>query len=368
MSDATRPAGLTVATFNIWGIPIASYASLSRPGRLGDVAAAAVLDSSPPPGDRVVLCFQEAWAFKTGCGQPCIALARCLERSMPSMCLGRYQQIFNPRHLCREIFKVNSVCTLMASVFAAMSTLCFPCSTLHDDVTRDEIAESLKLWGLHHAVGIGGIAGIHASRRTLMDSGLLIVSSIAPVASGFTSYECVGVEGVANKGYMWVLLPPTDPALGDGLSSGGQLIITTHHHADQINSDNPGAIRTVQRTEMLAGISKLRAQYRPALVVACGDFNEDAEPRPEGGGLVADFKAEGYERLTGITKGIGTCIRDDGSGRCDELDHLFAAGDHIDHLVCEPAKPLRTPWSDHSVLWVNRLRLPAAPVPRTELI
>ena len=357
--DAEPPAGLTVATFNIWGIPFASHAALSRPGRLGDVAAAAVLGARPPAGDeRIVLCFQEAWGFKTGCGQPCVSLARALERCLPSLCTTRYVQIFNPRHICTEVLKINSPCTLLASVFAALSSLCLPCAALRDDAIKSELVASLKRWGLPFAVGQSGNAGIVNNPRKLMDSGLLIVSSVAPMASGFVPYAAVGVEGVANKGFLWALLPPTDATLGDGLSGGGQLVVTTHQHADQPNCKNPGATRALQRAELLAGLASLRAKYKPALVVVCGDFNEDAEPRAEGGGLHADFLAGGLTRLTAITKGHGTCIKDDGTGNCEELDHLYAGSEHAERICYEPVKPLRTPWSDHSLLWVNRIRMP----------
>jgi len=48
----------------------------------------------------------------------------------------------------------------------------------------------------------------------------------------------------------------------------------------------------------------------------------------------------------------------DGSGAVEELDHIYAGLDDGAarlEFVSNPA--LRTPWSDHSLLWVNRIRV-----------
>jgi len=348
---------LTIASFNIWGIPMASHAVLSRPARCGELAAAAVLPTVASE-ERVVLCFQEAWAFKTGLAAPCIALARALERCWPSCFTSAHTQTFNARHICSEVLRVNGCCTLLASLLAILTSTCFGCACLRDDQTKEEIVATLKLWGLPFAVGRHGSSGLSgAPLRKLMDSGLLIVTNVAPVATGFEAFESVGVEGAANKGFLWALLPPPS-GVGDALSGGGDLVITTHQHADQPNHNDPGATRAEQRAEMVRAVARLREQYRPRLVLLCGDFNEDAERR-EPTCLHADLTKPplSFSRLTEC-KAAGTCLKDDGSGRTEELDHVYAgvAADGPS-LVCEPRPPLRTPWSDHSLIWVNKIRL-----------
>ena len=286
---------------------------------------------------------------------------------MPWCCLGRRQQIFNPHEsILREVLRVNGCCTLASTVLAALSSLLCPCAALHDDHTKQELVESLSTWGLPHAVGTRGSAGMrNASCSNLMDSGLLIVSSVAPVKSGFIPYSATGVEGAAHKGWLWALLPPVDTdkvegkAHGDGRAGGGgQLIITTHQHADQPNFATPGAVRAEQRAELLAGLHQLRAELAPSVVVVCGDLNEEAHERADGAGLCADFRAAGLVRLTACSRAAGTCIKDDGSGRVQELDHIYAAGPGVARLAYEPQLPLRTPHSDHSLLWVTGIRMP----------
>ena len=364
LGDEAGPS-LTVGTFNIWGIPFASHAYLSRPGRLGDVAAAAVLSDSSP-GARTVLCFQEAWAFKTGVGQPCVSLARAFETCWPSRCTATPTRLFNPRHVLSEILRVNSWCTLLASAAAAITTPCFPCTALRDDATKRQLVDSLRLWGLPYAVGQHGdsmATSLPFDPSKLMDSGLLIVSSVAPVASGFVPYASHGVEAVANKGFLWALLPPVDG--GPAGARGGQLIVTTHQHADQPSHSTNNDTRSQQRKELCAGVESLRVRYSPALVVLCGDLNETADERPGGGGMYADLTAAPLSmvRLTDC-KAEGTCLKDDGSGRVEELDHIFACGEGIGRLKYERVPPLRTPWSDHSLLWVHGIVLPqrASPV------
>ena len=47
----------------------------------------------------------------------------------------------------------------------------------------------------------------------------------------------------------------------------------------------------------------------------------------------------------------------------EEPDHIYAAGAAgapLRSVRCEPAPPLHTPHSDHSLLWVRRIRLGGA--------
>lgn len=354
MADEPAPApdGLTVLTWNIWGIPMASHAVLSRPHKAGEIAASAVL-SHGIPSERTVLCFQEAWGYKTGLGQPCLALARWFEHCG---CTAAPTVIFNPRHILREVVRVNSCCTLAASLVAMLTSMCFPCACLRDDSTRRSIATSLREWGLRYAVGINASeSGMVSGWSKVMDSGLLIVSSVKPIASGFHAYKSTGVEHRANKGLLWMLLPPPESDAGRG----GQLIVTTHQHADQPSHPNPSATRAEQRQELLRVIVGLREQYTPSLIVVCGDFNENVDS--SGSTMAADLTGDPLHmvRLTHVPKHEGTCIKDDGSGAVDELDYIWAAGDDIDRLRYEPKPPLRTPHSDHSLLWVQRISQPA---------
>ena len=110
-----------------------------------------------------------------------------------------------------------------------------------------------------------------------------------------------------------------------------------------------------ERAEFLAGIEKLKREYNPSLVVVCGDFNEEARDNGTSG-LHPELTEKGFVRLTSCPG--GTCIKDDGSGRREELDHIYASGPTVEKLTCEKVPALHTPWSDHSLLWVNRIVAP----------
>lgn len=51
------------------------------------------------------------------------------------------------------------------------------------------------------------------------------------------------------------------------------------------------------------------------------------------------------------------CFADDGSGRYEELDHIYAYAEGAKQLRWDPSPPMRTPHSDHSMLWVNRVHV-----------
>lgn len=349
--DMDESGTLTVASWNIWGIPLASHAALSRPGRLGEVALQKVLgDRQEHPG-RVVICFQEAWAYKTGLCGPLVRLARLLERCLPSLFVARHTLVFDPRSPVREACRVNSCFTLAVTLCATLSALCFPFGWLSDDSTREELCRTAARWGLPYAVGRNRSAGRLASPSKLMDSGLLLVSSVQPTASGFMAFDAQGVEGMAEKGMLWALLPaPPGP---DADATACQLVVTTHMHADQPQHPHPASTREAQRAQLVAELVRLIGVHRPALVVLCGDFNEEialADSSDGARGLHADLSTPplSMTRLTDCAK-EGTCLRDDGSGLVRELDHIYAAATGSDrpHVTfTEQPAAVSTPYSD----------------------
>jgi hypothetical protein len=87
-------------------------------------------------------------------------------------------------------------------------------------------------------------------------------------------------------------------------------------------------------------------------------MNEDAQPR--GGGLHADLSAPPV-RMARLTDcgAEGTCLKDDGSGNVEELDHIYASCDGVERIKYEPCgRALKTPHSDHSMIWASRIAVP----------
>ena len=359
MSDRRKP--LSVASWNVWAIPFASHALLSRPRTMSAIAAEYVRRSSRP--GRTVICLQEAWTFKCGLGLPFLVLARFLERTFPSWCTTAPTVTFNPRNFWHSILRVNSKSTLVALISALVSSFCLPVPWFLYDGTKKDLASSARAAGLPFAVGLSGTSGMSWLCSKLMDSGLLIVSSDRPIASGFTAFdEPLSEESSVNKGMLW--------ALFDNANGGSELIVNTHMHATS------AGIRAAQRRQLACLLTRLRAEYRPAMVVVCGDFNESAVPPSQqkrdfngktqftateevvlSRGLHADLTAPPLNLVKLSDAGPeGTCIKDDGSGDTDELDHIYATVDTAAGLVLAPweaAPPLRHPLSDHSLIAVH---------------
>lgn len=329
-------SGLSVVSFNTWGMPYASTDVLTRPGR----CAADVADALEPSKDTVV-CFQEVWAFRCGIGWPLLALARAYERCLSPR--DGPQAVDQERSMLRQVVcQMNSWLTLLALNFGVLTALLLPLRFLRWDGTRSVIARDLARCGLKCAVGLGGRAGMPWLR--LMDSGLLLVSSAAPMRAGFVAYAATGglrSEGMVTKGLLWALLPAATGPTEDG----GRLVVTTHLHATSAPT------RLEQCAQLLEVVEGLCAELRPALVVICGDLNE-----PPGGPLHAKLCASplGLERVSDA-HGEGTALGDGA-----ELDHVYAASPTTGRVSHEALPPVFTPNSDHAMVRVACLK-PATP-------
>ncbi len=348
--------GLTVGSWNIWGMPIGSYAVLSRPSRCGRFAVREAAHGSEELG-RVVLCFQEAFAWKAGWALPLVHLAAFLERRLPKCCVARPTNVFNPKRFVAEALRVNSCTTLLALLGALLPALCLPLAWFRWDETKRLIIDECRRLGMRHSAGGGGRSGITSRCTKLLDSGLLLVSTERILASGFTPFERQEGEGAANKGVLWAVLAAAG-ADARGTDEVGELVVTTHMHATDAD------VRGAQRAQLLAMIAELRSSYRPSVVVVCGDFNEDAllEPFASRGGFDEAMRAPplGLVRLSESSK--GTCMKDDGSGEVEALDHIYAApGDAAGRgsapLSFRAEAPVPPQMSDHSLLFVRDIAL-----------
>ena len=381
MSDSTRAGnsldepsfGLAVASLNTWAIPFASHAVLSRPRLLASDAIARV--GHPTSTRQVVLCFQEAWAYKCGLALPVLLLARALEIHCPSLFTTAPTVIFNPRSLLRSVRRVNSWTTLAALLCAWLSALLLPMRSLRYDRTKSDIAAEGLRMGLPFAVGMNGEAGLMAGCNKLLDSGLMMLSSEPPVASGFEAFDPpLSEESRANKGMLWAIYPALDRTQHSPPSpqcAREHLVVTTHMHATS------QVIRGAQRAQLARLVRRLRQRYRPAIVIVCGDMNESSVPLAEqkhdfnGKTLFAstqgsdacelsalhdDMAAIGLQKLSDDAAG-GTCVKDDGSGETDELDHIYAMANSDEGLRLSPSfralPPVRLSTSDHFLIHVD---------------
>lgn len=340
--------GLSLATMNIWAMPFASHAVLSRPVKLASVIVEHVIKQLPHDA-RCVICIQEAWGFKCGLGGLGLHLARRFEERCPSwFTTSPPSNTFDESQLLPEVWKLNSCCTLSALLCALVTSFCCPLTPLtRYDEARETLRAALRPHGLLHATGMRGAAGLSSAK--MMDSGLLILSNQAPLVSGFVGYEPpLAEEAGVHKGVLW--------ALFSGGAAGSELVVTTHMHA---TSDE---IRAQQRLQLSRLITELRGRHHPALVVLCGDLNEE----PERLGELSASAPLGLRRLSETTP-EGTCIHSDGSTQ--ELDHVLAVADaasglELDSWLARP--PVRTLLSDHSLLIVSGISVRQAEADATE--
>jgi hypothetical protein len=284
-------------------MPFGSTNVLTRPQACASDAADTLgaIDGSV----NAVICFQEAWSFRCGLAWPIIQLAMSLEQRA-----GRQgpRAMDEAKGLLEQIWELNQHFTLFALVCGLISALFLPVRYLRWDGTKAGILRRLAASGLCYHVGSGGGAGAPWFR--LMDSGLLMVSTRPAGRHGFVPFAARGSEGMATKGMLWALFPATDGG------EGGHLVVTTHLHATD------AGIRVAQCAQLLEEVKRLCAELHPALVLLCGDFNE--EP---GGAVHAALGAPplSLARLTDA-RGAGTCVERRGDALyARDLDHIYAA-------------------------------------------
>lgn len=108
---------------------------------------------------------------------------------------------------------------------------------------------------------------------------------------------------------------------------------------------------------MTSSIEALSKEHSPSLVVLCGDMNE----APDGQALMT--LAEGPLCFQRLTKSVaeGTCVKDDGSGESEDLDHILVAapGVDVDFSSGSVPAPVCSEFSDHSMVAVHSIQVRA---------
>lgn len=363
-ADVPTPrGGLTLSSYNTWAMPFASSNTLSRPARCAAVAADALLgtgvsfgggpDGQAAAGGLVVQCFQEAWAYKCGLAWPFLTAASLLERHLPRCFAARRIAAFSGS--AGDALGMNGCASFVAHAIGALTVELLPFPFVRWDGTKRALVRRLRRRGLSHVVGLSGTSMSWRPTK-LMDSGLLLVASRRPIASGFEAYAATGgvaSEGCVNKGFLWALFADADG--GEGTT----LVVTSHLHATDDACRAAQCRQLVASTEWLhALLPRAHAPRRsageegppPRLIVICGDLNEPA-------GRVVDEalrgSALGFGRLTDAGAG-GTCR--DARGELEELDHVYAAlvDERGSRLPAHTrALPVWSPSSDHACIRVH---------------
>ena len=108
---------------------------------------------------------------------------------------------------------------------------------------------------------------------------------------------------------------------------------------------------------MTSSIEALSKEHSPSLIVLCGDMNEVP------GEQALATLTQGplfFQRLTKSTA-EGTCVKNDGSGESEDLDHIFAVapGTDVDLSLDSVPAPVRSEVSDHSMIAVHSIQVRA---------
>ena len=283
------PSQIVAVTHNAWLIPFGGAWSLGRAARVANHIGKATRRleiAHDRPTDRLtIVAVQEAWAFRCGPFWPLVALlaraqARLLRRGLVRG--GR-----EPLVLRLVGWLVLSVPTLLASWLPLRAGTWCPKHAFSDelgDVTPHVIGAapgaSLPLWRWPPA---------------LMDSGLLLLASRAPDATGFVAYSTAGnSEATANKGMLWARF-------------GGLVVVTTHMTAVRADRE-----KSAQRAQLASLVARLLFGGRAAAV----------------GGRSAGGDAGGARQvlvLGDMNHAHGVTTPSDTASSCDTLLHALEA-------------------------------------------
>lgn len=263
MAAKERQGVRAIFSWNIWLMPLVSPNCLSRSLWLGQELDFAIrrIDADLESDGLVIFCVQEAWAFQTGLLMwPLLWLASTFEHSC---CRRRTAQpIKSARGSISEALASSNILILILII------LCIPLRILLPWVTWDPKRDLIKRSRhLDHCVGIGASQRLHP--KTLLDSGLAILTNCRSVAHGFMRYcDCDG-ETAANKGVLWAYY-----LTGQNEQTTGTLVLNTH-----VNTSSRCSLKQIDMALNL--IEELKLRYEASTpwfeVWFAGDFNMSHE-------------------------------------------------------------------------------------------
>lgn len=318
-------------SWNIWCIPFAGPKCLSRWRQCIVFVVEQLCCLQPAEDELVILCFQEAWAWRCGFLMwPILFLISVLE----SRCCSR---VLEPTSIlpddggavsCKGICAGNSFFSLIAQVLCVLTFWCAPFiywdpKHAMQDLIQRACEQHSVFSPARHSVGASSPCR-SSFGCGLLDSGLLLLSSHRPIHSGFEAYKDAGGEVMANKGLLWAYWETHDI-----------VVITTH-----LSAGGEGSQTTANQVQQLLHLTTSLTTYRQTdnfrLFVA-GDMNI-----PLGHSLLEDLRRGGLLRSTGDSP---TTCHGEAGGR---IDHIFQlqSDDNFFPLECGP---VHTPLSDHAL-------------------
>ena len=284
--DSIRPLR-SLTSWNVFLMLGISPQVLSRPTAIGQfvcdhIDALQLRDGDDTEALRIV-ALQEVWAFSAGVlWLPLWIVAQieraCVRIGCTSRCAVR-SVLLPPTNHVREVLRANSALSIVLQLLAVLlhffvrAVSCGGGGGMMMWDPKKIIAAVARSRGLPHAVGFAGSASSStATRRSAwMDSGLMLLASAEPTATGFEAFDAVGGEGLANKGALWALWDSED---GSAAQRPAVLIINAHLIAEQ---DARGKMcHAQQRAQLAALVRRLQnAHGKSAETYLCGDLNMD---------------------------------------------------------------------------------------------
>ena len=305
-----------LTSFNVHGMPIVAAEIMARPRRWRAAIERAHLCTLREAGTSVgddpftVVCVQEAWGHRAGFAWPVLFLASWLRIHSLSLCaqgLAALMGFFLPWVLWdnKEAILSGGRPTIAHrrdddfELFAMLShhrrTADHNAQPLPDDgrPTSRREAEAAQA-PFRHAVGLRGHS-MAWSPTTMLDSGLLILSSRRPSASGFTPFTCRSGESGAHKGILWAYFPQPSHTL----------IINTH-----MTGGAPAGTDRKQMQQLASLARRLMRRFSgasPLHTWLCGDFNYTA-PHVDFALLQPEFVLVTKPNVTTVNPPRGKCV------------------------------------------------------------
>ena len=315
---------------------------LTRPAAIGDECVRHGCRGANVRGLGIV-ALQEAWAFKVGALYPFVAFVAMVERWALSRGTTRptsVDDVLLPKtsHLV-ELVRANSVPSLVVQLLSVLLHIvsCGMCTSgIRSWDPKATIAATVASGGYPCAVGLSASRTASTNRRAWVDSGLLLLSSLAADDSGFEAFRELGGEGLANKGMLWALWRGSAACAGAAADS--VLVINTHLSAER---DARGKRVHASQLAQLSLLIERRAAAcgASAEIYVCGDFNLRADD-PALDAFATSNKLRRIQ-FNGTTD----------FERSGQIDHILASR-HSNAFV--PAEPTYCSLSDHAAVAIER--------------
>lgn len=221
-----------VITWNVWGMPFVSPRVLTRPLQCADELGRRLAVRT----DLDVLCVQEAWGWRAGPFWFIFKISQWLEHLVWPFSLLSY-----------VIFVLGLV-----GVLLPLPPMWDPKASMAHRIAEQSGHELGKTLFVIGSCDISWETG-----RAIMDSGLMMLVTRRPTATGFSHFDDRSREdALSNKGFLWIYYGDINA-----------LVVTTHLQA------SGEGVRNRQLGQLRNFVFEFQCQHPGCKVLLAGDFN-----------------------------------------------------------------------------------------------